>query len=53
MSHPLWAYAFGIFVILHGLGHAGGFWMGNRHPHGHPVVALARAAGHELKGKSG
>ena len=30
MQHPLWAYAFGIFLIAHGAGHAAGFWTGNR-----------------------
>ena len=30
MSSPLWAYAFGIFVIVHGLGHTAGFGLGNR-----------------------
>lgn len=30
MSHPLWAYLFGSFLILHGLGHTAGFFVGNR-----------------------
>lgn len=30
MNHPLWAYLFGVFLILHGLGHAAGLYVGNR-----------------------
>ena len=30
MSSPIWAYLFGAFLILHGLGHAAGITLGNR-----------------------
>lgn len=30
MGHPLGAYLFGSFLILHGLGHTAGFFVGNR-----------------------
>jgi hypothetical protein len=30
MSSPLWSILFGVFLIVHGVGHAAGFYLGNR-----------------------
>lgn len=30
MSSHAWAYLFGGFLVIHGVGHAAGLWMGNR-----------------------
>lgn len=30
MANPIWSYLFGVFLIMHGIGHTAGFWVGTR-----------------------
>ncbi len=30
MASPIWSFLFGVFLIMHGIGHTAGFWVGSR-----------------------